>query len=83
MAFSKDVERLARSLAAQKLEPLYIKHYLMETYAMDGPSIDALMERVGIKPQPPAGRAGAADAKAGKKQPGAQAEAKPPGQGFY
>ena len=35
MAFGKDIERLARSLQGQRLERMYIKHYLMEVFQLD------------------------------------------------
>jgi hypothetical protein len=46
--FLRDIERLARSLAAQKLDPEYIRHYLMETYQIDKQTIDKVFERVGL-----------------------------------
>lgn len=45
---ARDMERLARTLAAQKLEPDYIRHYLMETYQIDAKTVDQIFERVGI-----------------------------------
>ncbi len=46
--FVKAIERLARSMAAQKLEPDYIKYYLMETYQLDATKAAELLERLGI-----------------------------------
>ncbi len=45
---SKDIERVARMMEAQKLDPIYIRHYLQETYGLDEKSIDGLFEKLGI-----------------------------------
>ena len=44
--YSKDLERLARSFAAQKLEREYIRHYLMETYQLDAKTTDEVLDKV-------------------------------------
>ena len=44
--YSKDLERLARSFFAQKLERAYIRHYLMETYQLDAKTTDEVLEKV-------------------------------------
>jgi hypothetical protein len=83
MGYSKDIERLARSLHGQKLEPEYIRHYLIETYALDSKTVDQIFERLSIPKKSGQGKgksATQADAKSGKPERG---EAKPPGQGFY
>jgi len=48
MAFGKDIERLARSLHGQRLERLYIKHYLMEVFQLDDETVEAVLMKVGI-----------------------------------
>lgn len=44
----KDVERLARSLNAQRMDPAYIRHYLQETYQVDDKIIDQVFATVGV-----------------------------------
>jgi hypothetical protein len=44
----KDVERLARLMVAQKLDAVYIRHYLQETYQYDNKVIDLLFTKLGI-----------------------------------
>jgi hypothetical protein len=49
--FSKDLERVARSMHGQRLERDYIRHYLIETYQLDPKAVDDLLEKVGV-PKP-------------------------------
>ncbi len=44
----RDVERLARSLNAQRLDPAYIRHYLQDTYQVDDKLIDQVFATVGV-----------------------------------
>ena len=44
----RDVERLARSMNAQRLDPAYIRHYLIETYQVDDKLIDQVFATVGV-----------------------------------
>jgi hypothetical protein len=44
----RDVERLARSLNANRMDPEYIRHYLQETYLVDNATIDKVFLSVGI-----------------------------------
>ena len=44
----RDMERLSRSMAAQRLDPAYIRHYLQETYQLDDKSIDTIFANLGI-----------------------------------
>jgi hypothetical protein len=44
----RDVERLARSMNAQRLDPAYIRHYLQETYQVDDKIIDQVFLAVGV-----------------------------------
>lgn len=52
---SRDVERLARMMQRQKVDAEYIRHYLMETYQLDIPTIDQLFEKLGIGTKGPRG----------------------------
>jgi hypothetical protein len=71
--YSKDIERLARSLAGQKLEREYIKHYLIEAFQLEPKAVDDLLERLGLPKRPPNA----------KVPPKKQEETKPKRQGFY
>ncbi len=46
--FTKDLERLIRSLVRQKTDPEYIRHYLTETYQLAPKTIDELFEELGV-----------------------------------
>jgi hypothetical protein len=46
MATTREVERLARSLIAQRTDPLYVVHYLVETYQIDLPTAQAVVDKV-------------------------------------
>ncbi len=88
MTQRKDVERLARSLAAQRLDPEYIKHYLQETYGLDGPAVDEILEKIGVPRLSPHQRAKLMAGEGAKKAPPAKGPApgdarKPPGQNFF
>ncbi len=76
MSHSKDLERLARSLAAQKLELAYIRHYLIENYQIPNKTVDDIFAKLNLK-EP---------LKAGQKRPavdlGGPPE-KPNRQGFF
>jgi hypothetical protein len=48
MSNLRDVERMARTFVAQKLEPDYIRHYLQESYQVDNETIDLVFEKIGI-----------------------------------
>jgi hypothetical protein len=45
---TRELEKLARSLFAQKLEIEYIRHYLQETYQVDAQTVDYVFERANI-----------------------------------
>ncbi|MBA3845475.1 MAG: hypothetical protein H0X45_02395 [Planctomycetes bacterium] len=45
---TRDLEKLARSLAAQKLEIEYIRHYLQESYQVDAKTVDYVFDRIGL-----------------------------------
>lgn len=76
MAFSKDVERLARSLHGQRLEPDYIRHYLVETFQLEMKTIDELFDRLNIPRKSPSQKLAGKPAKGEEKK-------KPTRQGFY
>ncbi len=48
MALTKDIERLVRSFVAQKMEPEYIRHYLMENYMLGPVAIDQIFTKLGV-----------------------------------
>lgn len=51
MSASKDLERVARSMLAQKIEVEYVRHYLIETYQIDNKMVDHIFERIGYAPK--------------------------------
>ena len=57
MAFGKDIERLARSLHGQRLERIYIKHYLMEVFQLDDAAVETVLKKVGITEKVEKGKA--------------------------
>ena len=46
--YTRDMERLARSLAGQKVDRAYIAHYLIETYQIDVKTVEQILERAGL-----------------------------------
>jgi hypothetical protein len=61
--FIRDLERLARTMAKQKMEASYIRHYLMETYQIENKIVDQIFTRIGISDKPaPKGKAAAPSA---------------------
>ena len=46
--FTKDLERLVRSLVRQRMDPEYIRHYLIETYQLAEKTVDEIFKTVGV-----------------------------------
>lgn len=46
--FTKDLERLVRSLVRQRMDPEYIRHYLTETYQLAEKQVDEVFKTVGV-----------------------------------
>ncbi len=46
--YTKDLERLVRSMARQKMDPDYIRYYLIETYQLDSKTIDEVFKSLGV-----------------------------------
>ncbi|MBA3700900.1 MAG: hypothetical protein H0W78_18785 [Planctomycetes bacterium] len=46
--YTKDLERIVRSMARQKLDPTYIRYYLIETYQLDPKTIDEVFASLGV-----------------------------------
>lgn len=46
--FTKDLERLVRTMARQKMDPEYIRYYLMETYQLTAKQLDEVFATVGV-----------------------------------
>ena len=46
--FTKDLERLVRTMARQKMDPEYIRYYLMETYQLDAKAVDEVFVSLGV-----------------------------------
>ncbi len=44
--YSRDLERLVRTFIGQKLDPAYIRHYLVETYQLDLKTADDIIAKV-------------------------------------
>lgn len=56
MVFTRDLERLARSLQAQKTDATYIRHYLIENYQVDSKLVDQIFAKLNICPEPKPGQ---------------------------
>lgn len=46
--FSKDLERLVRTMARQRMDPEYIRYYLMETYQLTAKQLDEVFVATGV-----------------------------------
>jgi hypothetical protein len=46
--FNKDLERLVRTMARQKMDPEYIRYYLMETYQLNAKAVDEVFVALGV-----------------------------------
>lgn len=55
--YSKDLERLARSFVAQKLDREYIIYYLVETYQLEIKTAQEVLEKVAPAASTRGGRA--------------------------
>ena len=64
--FTKDLERLVRSMNAQRLDPEYIRYYIVETYQLTAKQVDEVFALVGV------------GLKKGARQPGAKIAPKRP-----
>jgi hypothetical protein len=52
--YTRELEKLARSFLAQKMDVAYVRHYLMETYQLDVKTADEIIAKVA----PAGGRSG-------------------------
>lgn len=50
MVFTRDLERVVRSLVAQKTDATYIRHYLIETFQVDNQLVDQIFAKLGVRP---------------------------------
>ena len=48
MAFTRDLERLARQFKNQRLDAEYIRHYLLETYQADPQVVTEILRKLGM-----------------------------------
>jgi len=46
--FTKDLERLVRTMARQKVDPEYVRYYLMDTYQLTPKTVDEVFATVGF-----------------------------------
>lgn len=46
--YTKDLERLVRTMARQKMDPEYIRYYLIETYQLDAKTVDEVFKAQGV-----------------------------------
>jgi len=46
--YTRNLERVARDLKRQRCDVEYIRHYLMEEYQCDPPTVDRVLEKVGL-----------------------------------
>jgi hypothetical protein len=60
--YTREIERLVRMFVGQKLDRVYIKHYIMENFQLDDRTAETVLDRCGVKP-PPSGRRGAVEDK--------------------
>jgi hypothetical protein len=79
--YIKDYERLVRSMNNQKVDPEYIRHYLLETYQVTNQIVDDIFATVGVGakasskiPSEKAANAKASDKKAPGAKPGEASE---------
>jgi hypothetical protein len=47
--YTREIERLVRMFVGQKLDRVYIKHYIMENYQLDDRTAETVLERCGVK----------------------------------
>ncbi|MFW5750077.1 MAG: hypothetical protein ACOCZK_00365 [Planctomycetota bacterium] len=45
---TREMERLVRQMKRQKVEPEYIRHYLLEEYQADPKTVDIVFQKVGL-----------------------------------
>lgn len=85
MANRRDIDRLARSLAGQRLDPLYIQHYLVETFAISMEAAEEVLIRLGIPKKSAIASLKASTDGGTAKKPAARTteQRKPPGQNFF
>ena len=50
MVFTRDLERVVRSLVAQKTDAVYIRHYLIENFQVDDKVVDQVFAKLNIRP---------------------------------
>lgn len=43
---TRDIERLVRTMVAQRVDREYIRHYLQETYQLDDKSLDEVLNKM-------------------------------------
>jgi len=67
VVFTRDIERLARSLVAQKVDADYIRHYLVENYQVDNKLVDVIFAKLGIRPPPKPGQKQVKDGNADRR----------------
>jgi hypothetical protein len=46
--YTKEMERLARTMGGQRLDYDYIRHYLVETYQLSDQVVEEVLEKAGI-----------------------------------
>ena len=63
--YTREIERLVRMFVGQKLDRVFIKHYIMENYQLDDRTAETVLERCGVKT---VGKPGAPADKKGSKQ---------------
>lgn len=56
--YTRELERLVRSLQAQKVDREYIRHYLKETYQVDDKIVEQVLERCGAADPAKTGKGG-------------------------
>lgn len=50
--YAKAIERMVRMMVAQKLDLLYIRCYIQETYQLTNAQVDDILRRLNILPPP-------------------------------
>jgi hypothetical protein len=47
--YTREIERLVRMFVGQKLDRVFIKHYIMENYQLDDRTAETVLDRCGVK----------------------------------
>jgi hypothetical protein len=57
--FTRDLERVARTMFSQRVSVEYLRHYLFETYQLDDKTLNQILEKIGAVQSKGSGKAAA------------------------